>query len=148
MRTRSGEADLVWLAVVVAPLVLLAILLARPAIDVSWENQPAHFWLVLGAAAVATALGWAVSIAARRRRDARLLLISLAFIASSGFLGLHALATPTVLLGQNAGFELATPFGLVVAGVFAAASSLELSPERARSVVRRAPLLLGRALRR
>ena len=99
---------------------------------------------MLGAAAIATALGWAVSVAARRRRDARLLLISLAFIASSGFLGLHALATPGVLLaGPNAGFELATPFGLVVAGAFAAASSLELSGETGRRVLRAAPLLLG-----
>jgi adenylate cyclase len=132
-----------WLAIVAAPLVLLALLLARPALDGRWENQQAHFWLVLGAAAVATALGWAVSVAARRRRDARLVLISLAFIASSGFLGLHALATPTVLLGSNAGFELATPVGLVVAGLFAALASLELSPERARLVVRHARLLLG-----
>ncbi len=132
-----------WLAVVAAPLVLLAVLLARPRVDISWENQQAHFWLVLGAAVVATALGWAISTAARRRRDARLFLISLAFIASSGFLGLHALATPTVLLGPNAGFELATPFGLVVAGVFAAASAIELRPERARSVVRHAQLLLA-----
>ena len=53
---------------------------------------------------------------ARRRRDARLFLISLAFMASFGFLALHALATPDVLLGKNAGFELATPVGLVVAG--------------------------------
>jgi len=131
------------LVVVLAPLALLAILLARPASDVSWENQQAHFWLVLGAAAVATALGWAISTAARRRRDARLFLISLAFIASSGFLGLHALATPTVLLGPNAGFELATPFGLVVAGGFAAAAALELSPQHAQGVVRRAGVLLG-----
>jgi class 3 adenylate cyclase len=132
-----------WAAVVAAPLVLLALLLARPAVDVTWENQQAHFWLVLGAAALATALGWAVSVAARRRRDARLLLISLAFIASSGFLGLHALATPTVLLGPNAGFELATPAGLVVAGVFAALSSLELGHDRAAALVRHAGLLLG-----
>ena len=132
-----------WLVVVVAPLVLLVLLLARPAIDKSWENHPAHFWLVLGAAALATALGWAVSVAARRRRDARLLLISLVFIASSGFLGLHALATPGVLLsGPNAGFELATPLGLLIAGVFAAASGLELSPRRARLVVRSANMLL------
>ena len=130
-------------AVVAAPLVLLALLLARPSVDVTWENQQAHFWLVLGAAALATALGWTVSVAARRRRDARLLLISLAFIASSGFLGLHALATPTVLLGPNAGFELATPAGLVVAGVFAALSSLELRPARASALVRHAGLLLG-----
>jgi class 3 adenylate cyclase len=133
----------VLLAVVAAPLILLALLLARPALDGRWENQQAHFWLVLGAAVVATALGWSVSVAARRRRDARLILISLAFIASSGFLGLHALATPTVLLGPNAGFELATPVGLVVAGLFAAAASFELSPERARLVVRHARLLLG-----
>jgi adenylate cyclase len=133
----------VWLAVVVAPLVFLALLLARPSVDVGWENQQAHFWLVLGAAALATGLGWAVSVAARRRRDARLLLISLAFIASSGFLGLHALATPTVLLGPNAGFELATPVGLVVAGLFAAVSSIELRPERARALVARANVLLG-----
>jgi adenylate cyclase len=133
----------VWLAVIAAPLVLLALLLARPSLDAGWENQQAHFWLVLAAAALATALGWAVSVAARRRRDARLVLISLAFIASSGFLGLHALATPTVLLGPNAGFELATPVGLVVAGVFAAAASLELRPDRARLVVQHARLLLG-----
>lgn len=133
----------IWLAVAAAPLVLLAVLLARPALDATWENQQAHFWLVLGAAALATALGWAIAAAARRRRDARLLLISLAFVASSGFLGLHALATPTVLLGPNAGFELATPVGLVVAGVFAAISSLELSPQRASAVARHGNVLLG-----
>jgi adenylate cyclase len=132
-----------WVAVVLAPLVLLALLLARPAVDVSWENQQAHFWLVLGAAALSTALGWTVSVAARRRQDARLVLISLAFIASSGFLGLHALATPTVLLGPNAGFELATPVGLVVAGFFAAASSLEFPPAQAYAVVRHSRLLLA-----
>jgi adenylate cyclase len=131
-----------WLATV-APLVLLGLLLVRPAIDAIWENHQAHFWLVLAAAATATALGYAVSVAARRRRDARLLLISLAFIASSGFLGLHALATPGVLLGPNAGFELATPAGLVVAGAFAAAASVELSPNLAQSVVRAANVVLG-----
>jgi adenylate cyclase len=133
----------VLLAVALAPLVLLALLLARPTLDVGWENQQAHFWLVLGAASLATGLGWAISVAARRRRDARLLLISLAFIASSGFLGLHALATPTVLLGPNAGFELATPFGLVVAGLFAAAAAVELSPGRAQAIVRRSGVMLG-----
>jgi adenylate cyclase len=132
-----------WLVAVAVPLVLLALLLARPAVDEIWENHQAHFWLVLAAAATATALGYAVSVAARRRRDARLFLISLAFIASSGFLGLHALATPGVLLGPNSGFELATPFGLVVAGAFAAASSVELSHDRAHAVVRSANTVLG-----
>ena len=132
-----------WVAIVAAPLVLLTVLLASPQIDGAWENHPAHFWLVLGAALVATVLGWGVTAAARRRRDARLLLISLAFIVSACFLGLHALATPGVLLGKNAGFELATPVGLVLAGVFAVGASFELERERADAVVRAAPALLG-----
>jgi class 3 adenylate cyclase len=132
-----------WLVLVAAPLALFGLLLLRPAADERWENQPAHFWLVLAAAAIATALGYAISVAARRRRDARLFLISLALIASAGFLGLHALATPGVLLGKNAGFELATPVGLMLAGVFAAAAATELGPRRAALVVRISPLLLG-----
>src|SRR5919198_2307905 len=131
-----------WLATVVLPLVLLGLLLAAPAVDAIWENHQAHFWLVFAAAATATALGYAVTVAARARRDARLLLISFAFIASSGFLGLHALATPGVLLGPNAGFELATPFGLLFAAVFAAAASLELRPAQAENVLRWTPGLL------
>ena len=126
-----------WVAVAVAPLLLLVVLLARPAIDGDWENHPAHFWLVLGAAFVATALGFSVTTAARRRRDARLLLISLAFIVSAAFLGLHALATPGVLLGPNAGFELATPVGLVLAAAFCAARC-DRAPKRAGG--RRPPL--------
>ncbi len=125
-----------WVAVAVAPLLVLVVLLARPAIDGEWENHPAHFWLVLGAALVATALGFSVTTAARRRRDARLLLISLAFIASAAFLGLHALATPGVLLGPNAGFELATPVGLLLAALFSAAAAFELRSEHADAVLR------------
>jgi adenylate cyclase len=131
-----------WVAVAVAPLLLLVLLLARPAVDGAWENHPAHFWLVLGAALVATALGLSVSTAARRRRDARLFLISLAFIVSAAFLGLHALATPGVLLGPNAGFELATPVGLLLAAAFAAAASLELGAGQADRVLHWATGLL------
>jgi adenylate cyclase len=125
---------------------LLLLLLAEPDADRRWESQPAHFWLVLTAALLAFGLGYAVSMAARRRRDARLFLISLAFMASAGFLGLHALATPTVLLGANAGFELATPVGLVAAGALSAASTLELGAVRAAAVMRRARLLTGALL--
>jgi adenylate cyclase len=144
LSTRSPANRLAILgAAALAPLVLLLALLAAPDIDRRWENHPAHFWLVLAAALLAVGLGYAVSMAARRRRDARLFLISLAFMASAGFLGLHALATPAVLLGPNAGFELATPVGLVVAGALAAASTLPLSAERSAAVMRRAGLLTG-----
>ncbi len=125
------------------PLLLLALVRQRPRLDVRWENQPAHFWLVLVAAAAAVGLGYAVFAAACRRRDARLVLVALAFVASAGFLGLHALATPGVLLGANPGFELATPVGLLLGGVFVAASGLELGPAASDRVVRLARPALG-----
>ena len=52
---RSGH----WVAIAASPLLVLAALLVRPNIDGHWENHPAHFWIVLAAAAVATGLGWA-----------------------------------------------------------------------------------------
>jgi adenylate cyclase len=140
----GGAAHPLWpLFVLALGAGVLVLVLAHPAVDESWENHPAHFWLVLSAAAINVGLGYAVGVAARRRRDARLLLASLAFVSAAGFLGLHALATPGVLIGKNAGFELATPVGLAVAGLFAAASGLPLRPRAAERVLRWAPLLVG-----
>ncbi|SDS83944.1 adenylate/guanylate cyclase domain-containing protein [Jiangella sp. DSM 45060] len=134
-------------ALLVAPVAGLVVLLARPAWDVMWQHHRAHFWLVLGAAAVSAALAYATGTAARRRNDARVFLVSLAFLAAAGFLGLHALATPGVLLdGSNAGFALATPVGLLVAAVFAAVSATELGGGRAHAVMRRSALIRGALL--
>jgi adenylate cyclase len=130
-------------AVAAVPLALLTLVRQQPQLDARWENHPAHFWLVLIAAAAAVALGYTVFAAACRRRDARLVLVSLAFVVSAGFLGLHALATPGVLLGANPGFELATPVGLLVGGAFVAASGVELGRAASDRVVRRARLALG-----
>ncbi len=114
------------LGVLVAlPLVGLALLLSVPAYDVMWEHHPSHFWLVLGVAAVNVVLAVLTSEAASQRNDARLFLVSLAMLSSAGFLALHALATPGVLIAKpNEGFVIATPVGLVVAAFFAAASAL------------------------
>jgi adenylate cyclase len=132
-----------WIAAAVVPGVLWIAVLTMPTLDERWESHPAHFWLVLAAAVASVVLGYAVLVAARRRRDARLFLVSLAFLASAAFLGLHALATPGVLVGKNAGFELAPPVGLVVAAAFAAASSLELSTRAADRVLRASHVVLG-----
>jgi adenylate cyclase len=127
----------------VLPLAGLVLLLARPELDLHWEHHPSHFWLVLVTAGVNVALAYVTNVAAGRYRDARLVLISLAFLASAGFLGLHALATPGVLLEQpNAGFVVATPVGLVLAALFAAASMSSFAGPRARTVLRARPLLL------
>jgi adenylate cyclase len=141
-RSRSRRAWM-WLATIALPAALFALLLWRSRLDRIWESHPAHFWIVLTASVVSVVLGWAISSAGRRRRDARLFLISLACLSSAGFLGLHALATPGVLLGKNAGFELATPVGLVIASAFAAVSAIELGPRAAWRVLRVAPALLA-----
>src|SRR4051812_44371095 len=137
----------IWVTALALPLALIVLLRSAPAIDREWDDQPAHFWIVLLAGVANAGLALAISEAGRRRRDARLLLIGLAFLASAGFLGLHALATPTVLLdGPNAGFTLATPVGLVVAGAFAAASAVEYELETSLRIVRRARWLGGLVL--
>ena len=125
------------------PLAGLFLLLGVPDLDVAWEHHPSHFWLVLFSALLSFLLGFLMAEAAARRGDARVLLVALAFLAGSGFLALHALATPGVLLaGKNAGFQIASPIGLLIASGFAGASALPLGDDWARALLRERRLLL------
>lgn len=135
----------VWLVHLSLPLLGLWLLIGRPVTDVAWHHAPSHFWLVLVVAVVNVGLGVAVSEASRRRADARLFLVSLVFLVSAGFLALHALATPGVLIDHpNGSFDLALPVGLAIAAGFALWSAL---PVGASAVLRwQAPLRLGIAL--
>jgi len=127
-----------WLLLLLLPVIGLVLLLVEPTFDLQWEHHPSHFWLVLSTAAVSVALAYVTSLVAGRQRDARLVLVSLAFFAAAGFLGLHALATPGVLLaGSNKGFALATPVGLFIASVFSASSVTALAGPLAQAVLRR-----------
>lgn len=127
----------IWGTALALPLALVILLRSAPGLDARWEVDPVHFWIVLAAGAVNAGLAVAISEAGRRRRDARLLLIGLAFLVSAGFLGLHALATPNVVVdGGSAGFVLATPIGLVLSGAFAAASAVEYRLEASLQIVR------------
>jgi len=119
------------------PMAGLALLLGRPGVDMRWEHHPSHFWLVLGSAAVAAVLAYATGAAAVQRGDARVLYVSLAFLSSAGFLALHAMATPGVLLAQpNPGFVTATPVGITDRSAVAAASPRDTPGERAGAAVR------------
>jgi adenylate cyclase len=108
-----------------APVAGLVLLLVYPRLDVQWENHPAHFWLVLASGVLSAALAFLTGEAAARRGDARVLRLSVALLCASGFLGLHALATPGVLLaGKNAGFQVASAVGLLLAAPISAWSAL------------------------
>jgi class 3 adenylate cyclase len=127
-----------------APLIGLALLLGYPSLDLRWEHHPSHFWLVSGVAVVNVVLGVVMSEAARQRRDVRLFLVSMVLLASAGFLALHALATPGVVLaGPNGGFALATPIGLLIASGFAAVSALDLESHEATLLRLQRPIRVG-----
>ena len=133
-----------WLVALALPVIGLVLLLARPELDLHLEHHPSHFWLVLVTAAVNVALAYLTNLVAGRHRDPRLVLVSLGFLASAGFLALHALATPGVLLSSpNAGFVVATPVGLFIASVFAAASVTSLAGPRGSAVLNAHRPLLG-----
>ena len=126
------------------PVVGLAVLLSEPSIDEHWHHDPSHFWIVLGSGIIAAALGWSVGTSARRRADARLFLVSMSFVAAAAFLGLHALATPHVLIAHpNAGFVVAVPVGLLVAAGFAVWSAIALEGAPARWVMAHAGAMRG-----
>ncbi|WP_109471568.1 adenylate/guanylate cyclase domain-containing protein [Ornithinimicrobium cavernae] len=136
---RSGHGGRAVVATAVAlalPVAGLALLLGVPRLDLHWGHQPTHFWLVLGTAAVSAVLAYATGEAAGRRGDARLSHVSLAFLASAGFLGLHALATPGILLAaSNVGFVVATPVGVAIGSLFALRSTRDVSGSAAATEV-------------
>jgi adenylate cyclase len=127
----------VWVLHLALPVAALWLLLAQPGVDLLWEHHPSHFWLVLAVAAVNVVIGARMSASARRHTDARLFLVSLAFLSSAGFLLLHALATPQIVIKHpNIGFDVAQPVGLALASVFAVASTWSFPTDRAASVIR------------
>jgi class 3 adenylate cyclase len=139
----SGARVAVWTLHLALPLVALEWLIARPADDLTWEHHPSHVGLVAGTAGLAVVLALLVGAAARHREDARLFLVSLVFQVTAAFLGLHALATPGVLLDTpSPAFTAATPLGLLLGGLAAVASAIEFTPTGAAVLGRWRPALM------
>src|SRR3982750_729046 len=123
-RARSTAAVALGILAAALPLVGLVSLLLRSQLDPHFENYRAHFVIFGIVGGVAFVLGYTAGEAAKRRGDARVLLLSLAFMATGGFMGLHALGTQHVLFtGLYSGFQIAIPGGLLVSAVFAVASA-------------------------
>jgi class 3 adenylate cyclase len=118
---------LVWLLHVALPVAGLVLLIQEPVVDheLMFDHQRSHFLLVLVTALIGCALAVKAGIEARRHGDGRLFLVAISFLVASGFLGLHALGTPGILLdAANTGFVLATPVGLALASLPALVSAV------------------------
>jgi adenylate cyclase len=133
---------------VTLPLVGFVSLLLREQLDPQLHNHQAHFLIFGAAGGLAFVLGYAAGEAANRRGDARVLLLSLAFMATGGFMGLHAFGTAGVLFSESrAGFQIAIPVGLLVSAFFAAGSAfVDVQPEFGRRVMRHRGRLRGAVL--
>jgi class 3 adenylate cyclase len=103
-----------------------------------WTNAPVHFVLFLTVGATAASLSLVTGEAARRRGDARVLLLSLGFLSTSGFMALHAIGTTGVLVRDPLpGFTIAISAGLLLAAVFALLAALvDVSPTMGPLVMR------------
>jgi adenylate cyclase len=109
----------------VLPLLGLVFLLRSDFAEVHWTGAPLHFVFFLTVGATAASLSLVAGEAARRRGDARVLLLSLAFLATSGFMALHAIGTQNVLVHEALpGFGIAITTGLLVAAPLALGSAL------------------------
>jgi class 3 adenylate cyclase len=120
------------------PLVGLVSLFMRQQLDPEWTSRRLHFVTFLAIGCGAMTLAYLAGQAADRRGDARVFLLSLAFLATGGFLAVHAIGTPGVLLNNDLpGFKIAIPAGLLIAALFACASAfVDADPRFAQAVVR------------
>ncbi|WP_312888490.1 adenylate/guanylate cyclase domain-containing protein [Nonomuraea rhodomycinica] len=126
----------VWALHLALPLLGLWLLLSEPHLNVMWQHNPGHFWMIIMVAGVNVVLGGLISQASSRRADARLFLVSMVFLTSAGFFFLHGLATPRVILPTGSvGFDLGQQAGLTLAAGFASASALPLGERAAAAVL-------------
>ncbi|MEU8251442.1 adenylate/guanylate cyclase domain-containing protein [Nonomuraea sp. NPDC048916] len=134
----------VWAIHLILPLAGLWLLLVQPQLNLRWQHNPSHFWMIITVAGINVVLGTLISEASRRRQDARLFLVSMVFLASAGFFFLHGLATPQVILPTGSlGFDLGQQVGLTIAAGFAFASALPLGEREARIVLTYQHLVRG-----
>ena len=147
-RARSAAVVVAWALAAALPLIGLVSLLLRRQLDPHFENYRVHFVVFGIVGGVAFVLGYAAGEAATRRGDARVLLLSLAFMATGGFMGLHALGTPSILFtGEHSGFQVAIAVGLLVSAVFAAGSAfVDVRPEMAPKVMQHRTVLQASVL--
>lgn len=135
-----------WGLPMVAPLLWLWALVEDPVADraLAWQHESSHAVLMVVTSAVSLGLAVKIVTEARTRGDARLFFVGLSFAVAAGFLGLHGLATPTVLVDRpGAGFNLAVPIGLGLAAIPAVLATLELDGPTSRRVVDAAPWVLA-----
>ncbi|HKG63860.1 MAG TPA: hypothetical protein VKB28_07340 [Solirubrobacteraceae bacterium] len=110
---------------------LLCVLAAAPAVLVALLGKtmvmpPAgvHFGVGLAGAGLAAVAAATLTLAGRRSVDGRAMLLGIAFSTMTALLGVHAMATPGVLIGPNGVIAFAGGLGIPVGTALLALTAL------------------------
>src|SRR5580765_1684391 len=85
------------IALLIVPLVILAVLSFVPSTDKSWSNADFHFWIVSGASLLSALACLLLIISARTMRETRIMFLALSFFTLGMFFAVHGLATPGII---------------------------------------------------
>lgn len=139
-----GRRALFWVPIILAPPLLLVALTAGFVADPVFSAPRFHFFAVTLTSAMALALALLMAFAARQVRDARVVLLALAFLGVAGIFLTHALTTPGALIvARNPWVGFSAYFSLLVGAFFLALSSLPWSAHAQRVIVARQGIWLG-----
>src|SRR4051794_26336222 len=93
---------LIWGAVCIGPVALFALMSSQVLPDPSWVIPNFHFFVVSLTSLIALFLACLMVLAAGQLREARVVFLSLAFMAIAGIFAVHGLTTPGALFqGMN-----------------------------------------------
>ena len=135
--TQATRRRLPLWSVGLVPLVVAGVLVVRPSLDGLFQEQRLHFWIVSAAALGGVIAAAAAAEAAGKRDDVRLFLLACSFAVAAAALGLHALATPTVLVGgPTSGFETLVPAGLALSALMAATATVPFTDRMGPRILR------------
>ena len=137
----SGRQWAAWWTLGALPLMLFALLRAHLLPDPLWAGATFHFYVVSFTALVAIVLAVLMRLAAGQLRDARVLLLALAFLSIAGIFLTHALTTPGVLVGGNPWVGFSARFSLFAGGLLLAGAALSWQPRLRRVIAAHQTLL-------
>lgn len=114
-------------AVLLAPMVALAVFNLRPGDDPLLNAPAFHFWVVSATSLFAAIAGAVVIGSARSLRETRLLFLALAFVSIAGVFAVHGLMTPGFIAdGFYSSVPVSAWISVFVGAVFVALSATRL----------------------
>ncbi|HEY3247387.1 MAG TPA: HD-GYP domain-containing protein [bacterium] len=142
-RMLAGQSSR-WFMLWIVPLAAFVLLSRFPSYDPLLLTPVGHVILVGGSSFIGAVLSYIAAVAGNRLNDARIVLLSLAFFAVSGFSIVHALLTPDVFFPYSStGLGWTQVGGYVIGGFLLALSSLPLSALLQQRLLQNRNLLYG-----